>query len=180
MPASNKDRLSIDVESGAILAALARAVGLIDDPQAMLTDIGAHLEEKIFYRITTSKSDPTGKQWQPLAESTKKTYKSQDRDKSTGKVVTSGSLLRRTGLMLQSAGYVVDANSVTVGFSIKNNDAPYAIFHITGTSRMPRRDSLFASIAASASSGTLGPQDEADIIEIVEDHVRKALGDAAG
>jgi phage gpG-like protein len=85
-----------------------------------------------------------------------------------------GSLLNRSGIMLESLTSNADANSVAVGFSV-----PYAIFHITGTRRMPRRDSLFAAIAANGSTGTLGAQDEADIIEIVEDHLRQALGGAA-
>ena len=144
MPASNKDRLSIDVESGAILAALARATALVDAPQAMLFDIGQQLEANIRLRFT-SKTDPAGQKWQPLAESTRAAY--QKKFKGT----VPGSLLMRSGLMLNTLASNVSGNALEVGFS-----APYAIFHITGTSRMPRRDSLFASIAASASSGAAG------------------------
>ena len=161
------DRLSIEVESGQFLAALSRAVNLIDNPQALLVDIGQQLEANIRLRFTT-KTDPSGRAWQPLAESTRAAYEK----KYKGKVP--GSLLMRSGFMLNTLASNASSSALEVGFS-----APYAIFHVTGTSRMPRRDSLFASIAANGSSGTLGAQDEADILEIVEDHLRQALGDAA-
>jgi phage virion morphogenesis protein len=159
--------LSFTVDSAAIMAALARTVRMLDNPQALLADIGFELEGNIRYRFAT-KTDPAGQPWAALADSTKKSYNK----KYEG--VVPGSLLNRSGIMLESLTSNADANSVAVGFSV-----PYAIFHITGTRRMPRRDSLFAAIAANGSTGTLGAQDEADIIEIVEDHLRQALGGAA-
>jgi phage gpG-like protein len=161
------DRLSIEVESGQILAALSRAVNLIDNPQALLLAIGLELEGNIRGRFTT-KTDPSGRPWQPLAETTRKAYEK----KYKGNVP--GSLLNRSGGMLNTLASNVQGNAVEVGFS-----RSYAIFHVTGTRKMPRRDSLFASIAASAESGTLGAQDEADVREIIEQHLRDALGDAA-
>jgi phage virion morphogenesis protein len=161
--------LSFTVDSAAIMAALARTVRVLDNPQALLADIGFELEGNIRQRFDVNvKTDPSGRPWDPLAESTKKSYNK----KYEG--VVPGSLLNRSGDMLKSLTSNTDANSVEVGFSIL-----YAIFHVTGTRHMPRRDSLFAAIAANGSTGTLGAQDEADIIEIVEDHLRQALGDAA-
>ncbi len=164
------DRLTFSVDGAALLAALARTVRVLDNPQALLADIGFELEGNIRQRFDT-KTDPAGRPWAELAESTKKSYKSKY------KGVVPGSLLNRTGLMLASLASNADTDAVAVGFSV-----PYAIFHVTGSKdgkRPPRRDSLFSAIAASGTTGTLGAQDEADIIEIVEDHLRQALGDAA-
>lgn len=162
------DRIVFDLDSTEILLALARTTRVMEDPQALLIAIGGELEGNIRLRFTT-KTDPAGKPWQPLAESTRKSYER----KYKGSIP--GSLLVRSGLMLNTLASNVLGDALQVGFS-----SPYAIFHVTGTRHMPRRDSLFAAIAASGSSGTLGAQDEADIIEIVEAELRKALGDAAG
>lgn len=165
------DRLSFSLDNVDILAALARTARVLEDPQALLVAIGGELEGNIRLRFTT-KTDPAGKPWQPLAESTRLAYEK----KYKGSVP--GSLLMRSGHMLNTLASNVQGNALEVGFS-----APYAIFHVTGSKdgkHPPRRDSLFATIAASATSGTLGAQDEADIIEIVEAELRKALGDVAG
>jgi phage gpG-like protein len=157
------DGLQISVDASELLALLERAMLRMAQPDELMREIGQDLEANIRLRLTQTKRDAAGQAFAPLAESTKKRYAK----KYKGAVP--GSLLVRSGLMRDSLAFNSDATSVEVGYSVS-----YAIFHVTGTRKMPRRDSIFATIAASGASGTLGPQDTADITEIAE----RFLGDA--
>lgn len=170
------DQIIIALDAPDIFAALARAQNLLAAPEAMMESIAAQLRVNVTTRFD-SKVDVRGKRWPEISEKTRKRY-----EKKYGTVP--GSLLSRN----------VDKDSEDLAGSITHNSgadfaevgftASYAIFHVTGTRKgLPRRDSLFDAIAFAgdgSATGTLGAQDEADIIEIVEAELRKALGDAAG
>jgi phage gpG-like protein len=152
------DAISITVTGSAELrAALQRLQGGVERPRELLERIGVVLEGNVQERLQT-KADPLGRAWMPLAASTRARYA-----KADGKA-RQGSLLVRTGLMLASLSSSVSGSSVTVGFA-----RPYALYHETGTKRggvlwMPRRGMLTADAVA----GTLGPQDEADLLAAID------------
>lgn len=158
------DNFTIELQgSDVMLAQIGGVLQRLQDPQDLMRAIGGQLEANIRLRFAT-KTDPAGNAWQPLTESTKKRYAKKYPDG------TPGSLLNRGGHMLNTLANNAGAEFVEVGFS-----APYAIFHVTGTTRMVRRDSLFATLSSDAVSGTLGAQDEADIREIAEGFLQSPL-----
>jgi phage gpG-like protein len=158
------DNFTIELQgSDLMLAQISSLLARLEDPQDLMVAIGGQLEANIQLRFVT-KTDPAGNTWAPLKDSTKKRYAKKYPDG------TPGSLLNRNNRMLGTLASNAASDSVEVGFS-----SPYAIFHITGTSRMVRRDSLFASLSADASTGTLGAQDEADILALVEGFMAEPL-----
>ena len=169
------DQITIALDSPDIFAALARAQNLLAAPEAMMESIAKRLRVNVTTRFD-AKVDVRGKRWPDISEKTRKRY-----EKKYGTVP--GTLLSRAVAedsedLADSITHNSGADFAEVGFT-----ASYATFHMTGTRKgLPRRDSLFDAIAFAGNgeaSGTLGPQDEADILEIVEDHLRQALGDAA-
>jgi phage virion morphogenesis protein len=158
------DKLSIVLEADELLALLGRALAQLSEPTELMQAIGAQLETNVQSRFE-SQVDSAGQPWAQLASATLKTYNK----KYKGAIP--GSLLKRTGLMRASLAANASSDAVEVGYSVD-----YAIFHVTGTKHMPRRDSLFATIAASGQTGTLGAGDEADIVALTEDFLRSALG----
>lgn len=142
------DRLDIEVIGFEFLSAIDAAARQLETPGALMNVVGATMEENINLRFIT-KTDPTGNAWLPLAASTLKRKKGV------------GSLLELSGLGKASLGYVlgVDGLSVEVGFG-----ESYMGYHETGTQKMPRRQLLTDDFVA----GTLGQQDQADILEDIE------------
>lgn len=143
--------------SAELRAALLRLQGGTRNPRQLLQRIGVVLEGNVQERLQT-KTDPAGRAWLPLAASTRARYAKADGKRKQG------SLLVRTGLMMASLSSTVSGSTVTVGFG-----RPYGLYHETGTQRggrpwMPRRGMLTADPQA----GTLGPQDEADILAEIE------------
>jgi phage virion morphogenesis protein len=120
----------------------------IDDLTPVMDSIGQEMETRVSNRFETQ-TDPMGVPWSPWAESTRKTYPEDG----------NGQLLDRYGDMLASLGHQADESSVTYGFAM-----PYAAYHEFGTDRMPRRGMLYADPEA----GTLAPDDEAAVLDIVQ------------
>lgn len=113
----------------------------------VMQSIGMELESRISGRFE-SRSDPSGRNWAPWAQSTVDSYP-EDGNRQ---------LLDRYGDMLASLSHQADASSVRVGFG-----QPYAAFHEWGTEHMPRRGLLFADPDA----GTLAEDDEAAVLDIL-------------
>jgi phage virion morphogenesis protein len=158
------DNFSIELEgSDTLLAQISGLLAQLEDPKDLMEAIGGQLEANIQLRFVT-KTDPAGNTWAPITPNTIKRYKKVYPDG------TPGSLLNRNQRMLGTLANNATNDSVEVGFS-----SPYAIFHVAGTKKMVRRDSLFASLSADYTTGTLGAQDEADILEIVEGFMAKPL-----
>lgn len=160
------DRLIVELDAeGELQARLARAITGMQHPQALMEAIGARLMTNIQLRFET-KTDPDGYAWLPLAASTKARYAKQDTG-ADGTQRRQGSLLQRTGLMLQSLGYLAGDTQLEIGFS-----RPYAYWHEIGTQRMPRRSMLMGDPVA----GRLGETDRQDVLDELEDFLAGALG----
>lgn len=146
------DRLEIEVIGFELLSAIERAASQLEKPGALMNLIGATMEENINLRFIT-KTDPAGNAWLPLATSTLKRKKGV------------GSILELSGLGKSSLGYNlgVDGSFVEVGFG-----ESYMGYHETGTQRMPRRQLLTDDFNA----GTLGAQDQADVLADIEAFLR--------
>lgn len=149
-----------------VLAQLATALQRIERPADLMEGLGNTLAARIQMRFAT-KRDPDGAAWAPLAASTRNAYDKADtvrRGKRAGQVVRRGTLLQRTGLMLQSLSVNATADSVEVGMSRLTDKGGWQIpwLHETGTRRgMPRRGIFFSDWQA----GTLGAGDEAALGE---------------
>lgn len=146
------DRLEIEVIGFEFLSAIDRAASQLEKPGALMNLIGATMEENINLRFIT-KSDPAGNAWLPLAASTLKRKKGV------------GSILELSGHGKSSLGYNLglDGSFVEIGFG-----ESYMGYHETGTQRMPRRQLLTDDFNA----GTLGAQDQADVLADIEAFLR--------
>lgn len=144
------DRLDIEVTGFEFLSAIDRAASQLEKPVALMNIIGATMEQNIGLRFIT-KTDPGGNAWLPLAPATLARKKG------------AGSLLELSGHGKTSLGYNAGTDFVEVGFG-----EGYMGFHETGTQRMPRRQLLTDDPVA----GTLGRQDQADILEDIEAYLR--------
>lgn len=158
------DQLIINVDNAEVMQALQQLAGRLDNLQPALQDIAARLEQNIGLRFIT-KTDPSGKQWAPLAPSTKSRYAKAD-SKGNNTVVSKGSLLMRTGQMHRSLNSKVIDNAALIGFN--SNIAQY---HEFGTKKMPARHMMFANPEA----GQLGNEDVADIMEILSHYVESQI-----
>lgn len=146
------DRLEIEVIGFEFLSAIDRAASQLEKPGALMNLIGATMEENIALRFIT-KTDPNGNAWLPLAASTIKRKKGV------------GSILELSGHGKSSLGYNlgIDGSFVEIGFG-----ESYMGYHETGTQRMPRRQLLTDDFNA----GTLGAQDQADVLADIEAFLR--------
>lgn len=113
-----------------------------------MSAIGMEMENRVRGRFETE-TDPLGLPWAEWAPSTVANYPKDGHKK----------LLDRFGDMYEGASHSADSNSVTIGF-----DRDYAAYHEFGTEHMDRRGLLFDD----PESGTIAPDDEIAIIDIVE------------
>lgn len=112
-----------------------------------MSAIGMEMENRVRGRFETQ-TDPLGLPWAEWKPSTVDNYPKDGHKK----------LLDRFGDMYEGIGHFADANSVTIGL-----DRDYAAYHEFGTEHMERRGLLFAD----PESGTIAPDDERAIIDIV-------------
>ncbi len=163
--------LIITVEDSAFRAKLEKLQASLDNLTPVMSEIGDRLEEKTRQRFET-RTDPNGVPWKPWAESTHRGYpwpnaKTKERlEYGPG----NARLLDRYGTMRGSLNHQADANSVTVGFA---ND--YAVFHELGApnNKMPRRGMLLGN----PTQGSLGADDEADVLDIVNHWLEQQVGE---
>lgn len=172
------DFLSIEVTgSQELQRALDDVVARLDDRRPLLERIGAVLESNIESRFD-AKRDPNGQAWAPLAESTRAGYDRADtvrRGRNAGQVRRQGTLLERTRQMRDSLAREVGDDFVEVGMNRVSDDGKWQIplLHETGTKRgLPRRGIFFADPDA----GTLGAQDEADVMTEITDFLDDVFG----
>lgn len=148
------DRLTFEVDNAELVAAISRALLVLEHPSGLMRHIGATLEQNINIRFLT-KTDPDGNKWQALSPRTLARKKGR------------GSILELTGHGLSSLGYNAGDGWVEVGFGEQ-----YMGFHETGTRRMPRRPSLMGDF----NSGRLGAEDEADVQVAITEFLSDTFG----
>lgn len=152
--------LTITVDDAGLRHYLQRLQGRLDDLTPAMAGVGMELESRVSRRFET-RTDPLGHAWHPWATSTKASYPhpGSAEAKAAGRP-GNARLLDRYGDMLGGLSHSADASSVRIGF-----DKAYAAFHEFGTRRMPRRGLLFADPTA----GTLAPDDERAVIDILSE-----------
>lgn len=161
--------MQIEVSNDELLGALSSVLSQLDDKSSLMDAIGLRLETQVRLRFE-SMTDPSGNRWAPHAASTSKRYAKLDATKHG--VMHRGSLLNRTGRLLDSLSYAVGQDSVSIGFSaLSDGGDPYAQFHEFGTKHMPRREILMGN----PESGSLGRDDEEAIIETAKEWIFRNL-----
>lgn len=159
-----------------LIEQLNHAVQQLEHPRELLELLGGTLVENIQRRFT-SKTDPQGNRWADWQPSTRKKYDRQDVAKSgknAGKVVRRGTLLQRTGQMLDSLDAQVSDNQVEVGMNRLSDGGTWSIplLHEFGTTKMQRRGIFLAD----PETGTLGAGDEADLNEDIKTFLDSVFG----
>lgn len=147
--------LTVDIDSKPLTEVLSKLLKRLDDLSPAMASIGQELESRVSGRFETE-TDPLGHPWAPWAPSTTASYPSDGNWR----------ILDRYGDMLASLNHRPTANSVRVGFG-----SPEATYHEWGTDIMPRRGMLTADPEA----GTLAPDDEAAVIEILSTFLADGL-----
>lgn len=163
--------------SEALQAALQQLRDTVDDMRPALGEVGAALEASIRARFET-KTDPAGHAWAPYKAISAAIHKAR-----TGQDIT-GSLLQRTLVMEGSTEHHVGADFVEVGLSDKK-----ALHHEYGTSgrvsksgktygAIPRRGMVFGAVSGQGQGAqvtqALSAGDDADVLAIIERHIRQA------
>lgn len=151
----------VEIDDRELMAALNRAIAVLSNPQPIYQDIADKLEANAQLRFET-KTDPTGARWQPLKPAT------------LAKKKGVGSLLIETNRLRASLATNVGPDYIEIGTSRATDGGQWQIgfLHETGTRRMPRRGILLAN----ADTGTLGAEDEADMLAILNAAIGEAFG----
>lgn len=168
------DRFTVELADQALLAALNRTLQVLAEPREMLYDIGAALKTNAELRWD-AKVDPTGAPWAP--RSTSETAKMWNRRNHNGSPVAPGTLLQATNILRSTLAHNEGDDWVDIGTSrsVPGKSQPtwqVGFLHEFGTARMRRRGILTADPHA----GTLGAQDQADLLEVVQRHLAAAFG----
>ena len=150
--------LTITVDDSAFRAHMVRLQKTMGNMEPVMDAIGSKLESNIRNRFAT-KTDPNGENWAAWMPSTVESYPFAGSVAAAKDGPGNANLLDRYGTMLGSLSYQSDPKSVRIGFA-----HPYATYHEFGTKHMDRRGMLFADPEA----GTLGSEDEADVLDILE------------
>jgi phage gpG-like protein len=168
----------ITVDNAALLAAIDGAIALLQRPRQLFEEIGAKLESNANLRFD-SKTDPTGAAWLPISPATRAIYESEwfIARNPAFKGGIPGSLLERTRQLRDSLGYNPGDDFVELGTSrrVPGKRQPYwevGVLHEWGTVKMPRR----GIFTADPKAGKLGSEDEADVLQIVNDAILGAFG----
>ncbi len=140
--------LTVSIYNPGVSDMLAGLQDRLGDLRPAMEAIGTTLEARVSGRFETE-ADPLGHPWAPWAPSTVESYPEDGNRR----------ILDRYGDMMSSLGHQADATSVRVGFG-----DPVAAYHEWGTVRMPRRGLLMDDPDA----GTLAPDDEAAVLEILQ------------
>lgn len=166
-------RFQADWQDEKMLAAIDRALALLQNPGELLDEIGGKLEANAELRFET-KTDPTGAAWAPLSPATIEIYKSEwfIKKNPAFKDGIPGTLLERTRQLRASLTHNAGRDFLEVGTSRQVGRKKWQVgaLHEWGTEKMPRRGIL----TANPNTGALGPDDEADVLTIVSN----ALGSA--
>lgn len=167
--------IDIQLDDREVRAALQRLQQRLSDMTPVMRAIATALQAQVEKRFETA-TDPAGRPWQPLADSTLSAWL----DRSRGNRKKDGSLTKKgaarlasrrplydTGDLLGSLTSSASRTQARVGFGV-----PYAAFHEYGTRAMPRRGLLTASPQAR----TLGEADRRAVLAILREAIDQATG----
>lgn len=146
----------VTVDSRPMDVVLHQLYEAVQDLSPVMGSIGMEFEGRISGRFETE-TDPLGIPWAEWTPGTVASYPKNGNKR----------LLDRFGDMLGSLGHEVSNNSVTIGFG-----DPVAAYHEWGTEKMDRRGLIFAD----PDDGTLAPDDERALLDILTDYVESAAG----
>ena len=165
--------LVIELQDEVLLAAIGRAIELMEQPQQLLGDIGDKLESNAQLRWD-ERVDPTGQPWAPLSPATVAIYTSEwfIKRNPAFKAGIPGNLLERTRQLRNSLAHNVGVDYVEIGTSRQVGKKQWQVGTLMewGTSKMPRRGIL----TADPKTGELGAADTADVLAVLNG----ALGSA--
>lgn len=116
-------------EANGRFATVQKLIDSLQNPRPLLEIVGQILKQRTKQRITTTKIDPTGRQWKPWSYST---FIARARKGNVSRGV-----LYDSGNLLNSITYQVSGKQVVVG--VNSGMAPYAVFLQNGTPNMPAR-----------------------------------------
>lgn len=156
-----RDYFQIEVQDAELIAALNRAIAKLENPKELMDSIGALIEGKVRQRFI-DKVDPLGVLWASRSPNTLARYEWEKKKYGT----PIGTLLDRTTHMLGTLTHNAGSDYAEIGFSalVDNGKWQKADLHEFGTKHMPRRGMLMAN----PEEGTLGEQDRADVVELVD------------
>ena len=171
------NELQVEVDNTALLRVIDGAIEQLVRPRQLMIEIGGKLEQNARLRFDT-KTDPTGAAWPPLSPTTKAIYESEWFKARNPKFKNGipGTLLDRTRQLLDSLGYNPGDDFVELGTSrrVPGKSQPYwevGQLHEWGTVIMPRR----GIFTADPKTGKLGAEDEADLLQLVNDAILGAF-----
>lgn len=168
-------RFQVELQDDEMLAAIDRAIALLEQPGQMMEDIGARIEANAELRFET-KTDPKGDPWAPLSPATIEIYNSEWFIKQNPAFAGGipGSLLERTRQLRASLAHNAGVDYVEIGTSRQVGKKAWQVgaLHEWGTEKMPRRGIL----TADPDAGELGAADQADVLDIVSAALGAALG----
>ncbi len=152
------DGLTFEVKSDALLAAIGNALARVDQPRALMQNIGAALLMNMKNRFS-DRVDPDGHAWLPLSPKT---------------IAMKAKAGKSTLLMLYNSGEMQDSLTYNAGndWVEVGTAMPYGAYHETGTRRMPRRSFLMGDFNA----GRLGEVDQGDVLHVIETFLANGLG----
>ncbi len=171
-------QMIVDVDAKQVQANLAKLASAVSDMTPAMRGIGQRLETNIIHRFDT-KTDPTGHAWAPY-----KAVSAAIHQAIHGKP-PQGSLLDRSSNMRRGVEHHASADSVEVGLT-----APYAKYHEFGTNgrtskngkqygAIPRRGMVFGTVVGTGASAqvvkALSASDEADVMDILQRHIKQAI-----
>lgn len=168
----------VELQDAELLRGINSLVALMEEPRELLQDIGDKLETNAQVRWDT-KVDPLGQAWAPISEATKEIYQSEwfiARNPAFAGGIP-GSLMERTRQLRDSLAFNVGDQWVDIGTTrtVPGRSRPtwqVGWLHELGTSKMPRRGILMAD----PKRGTLGPQDQADLLAIISGFIDRSIG----
>lgn len=168
--------IDIELDDRAVREALERLQRRLSDLTPVMRAIATELEARVEARFETE-TDPAGRKWAPLADSTlmqvmRRAAGGDPRRKRGGgtKAKAIGALARKrilydSGDLLGSLTSAAGRHEARVGFG-----QPYAAYHEYRTKKMPRRGLLLADPEAR----TLGEADREAVLDLLRDYLDEA------
>jgi phage virion morphogenesis protein len=161
---------TIELQDAELLRAIGSALALLEHPRELMEAIGARLESNVQQRFDTKRA-PSGAPWPALAPATVSYWYARKYPRGIP-----GSLLERTRQLRASLAFNTGDDWLEIGTSRavpgkKQPEWQVGFLHEFGTAKMPPRRLL----TADPETGTLGEQDQRDVLDILSRHIGEAF-----